>query len=60
MKDSYMGMKDSAEYLGISRSTLYNWFAQKRKVPHYIDKVTGKRYFSKEDLDKFVQSRYSR
>jgi len=40
-------------YLGISKSTLYRWHKEGILVPHFINKHTKYRYYTKNQLDKF-------
>jgi excisionase family DNA binding protein len=53
-----MRMKEAAEYLGISKATLYTYTSQNR-IPYH--KVQNRQvYFSVEDLNNFILSKDNR
>jgi len=49
-----MGTEETAEYLGISRNTLYEWIVQ-RKIPHI--KVGRLNKFKRTDIEKWLEKR---
>jgi excisionase family DNA binding protein len=60
MKRQLLKSAEAANYLGISKSTLYNWIKRKRKLTYSQDPVTRYRYYRKEDLDAFLDARIVR
>lgn len=46
-----LNIDDAAEYLGVSRGTLYNWCSQ-RRVPFI--KIGSRTMFRKRDLDTWI------
>ena len=52
MKD-YMTSEEVQEYFDISKATLYNW----RSRGLIFSKIGGKIFFSKEDLNNFLNDR---
>ena len=53
--DSYLTIKEAAEYLGVSPNTLRNW-GRDDKVPMHRNPINGYRLFKIADLDKFLSS----
>ncbi len=51
--DSYLTIKEAAEYLGVSPNTLRNW-GRDDKVPMHRNPINGYRLFKITDLDKFL------
>ena len=51
--DSYLTIKEAAEYLGVSPNTLRNW-GRDDKVPMHRNPINGYRLFKIADLDKFL------
>ena len=51
--DSYLTIKEAAEYLGVSANTLRNW-GRDNKLPMHRNPVNGYRLFKITDLDKFL------
>jgi len=49
-----LGTEEAAEYLGIKKSTLYDWVLQ-RKIPH--TKIGRLLKFRIEDLDRWIDKR---
>lgn len=52
--DSFLTVKDAAEYLGVSPNTLRNW-GREGKVPMHRNPINGYRLFKTQDLDALVQ-----
>lgn len=53
IEKKYLNVEESADYLGVSRSTIYS-YTHNRIIPHY--KPRGRRcYFLKDDLDSFIE-----
>ena len=52
MEDSYWSVKQAAEYLGISRDTLYR-FSREGLIPSY--KISRLVKFKKSDLDEWIK-----
>lgn len=50
----YMDVGEVAEYLGISKGTLYNW-AQQRKLPFV--KIGWLIRFDKNEIDQWIEKR---
>ena len=48
--DSYLTIKEAAEYLGVSPNTLRNW-GRDDKVPMHRNPINGYRLFKITDLD---------
>ncbi|MFH1930131.1 MAG: helix-turn-helix domain-containing protein, partial [Pseudomonadota bacterium] len=53
-KKQLIGAEEAAEYLGIKKSTLYDWVLQ-RKIPH--SKIGRLLKFRIEDLDRWIEKR---
>lgn len=51
--DSYLTIKEAAEYLGVSPNTLRNW-GRDGKVPMHRNPINGYRLFKIADMDKFL------
>lgn len=51
--DSYLTIKEAAEYLGVSANTLRNW-GRDNKLPMHRNPINGYRLFKITDLDKFL------
>ena len=51
--DSYLTIKEAAEYLGVSANTLRNW-GRDNKLPMHRNPINGYRLFKIADLDKFL------
>ena len=51
--DSYLTIKQAAEYLGVSPNTLRNW-GRDDKVPMHRNPINGYRLFKIADLDKLL------
>ena len=52
MNNNFFSLEEAAEYLKISKATLYN-YTSTRKILHF--KVCNRKiYFKKEDLDNFI------
>lgn len=49
---SLMSMKDTCEYLGVTRQTIHRWLKQ-GKLSSYL--LANRRLFRKVDLDRFVE-----
>ena len=52
--DSFLTVKDAAEYLGVSPNTLRNW-GREGKVPEHRNPINGYRLFKISDLDALVR-----
>ena len=52
--DSYLTIKDAAEYLGVSHNTLRNW-GRDDKVPMHRNPINGYRLFKITDLDRLLE-----
>lgn len=50
-KSSVLNTREAADYVGVSMSCVRNW-AWRKLIPHYKS-VSGRVYYSKDDLDKF-------
>jgi len=48
----WMGVKETAEYLGVEPSTIYH-YTHNRKIPFY--RLGGKLRFKVKDLDEFIE-----
>ena len=53
--DSYLTIKEAAEYLGVSANTLRNW-GRDDKVPMHRNPINGYRLFKITDLDQLLAS----
>ena len=51
--DSYLTIKEAAEYLGVSANTLRNW-GRDNKLPMHRNPINGYRLFKITDLDRFL------
>ena len=51
--DSYLTIKEAAEYLGVSANTLRNW-GRDKKLPMHRNPINGYRLFKITDLDKLL------
>ena len=51
--DSYLTIKEAAEYLGVSANTLRNW-GRDNKLPMHRNPINGYRLFKITDFDKFL------
>ena len=51
--DSYLTIKEAAEYLGVSANTLRNW-GRDNKLPMHRNPINRYRLFKIADLDKFL------
>jgi len=51
INNNVLGIKEVAEYLKISKSTVYK-FTMEHQIPHY--KVGRKAYFRKEEIDQWI------
>ena len=51
--DSYLTIKEAAEYLGVSANTLRNW-GRDNKLPMHRNPINGYRLFKITDLDGFL------
>jgi len=52
MEKRLLNIKETSEYLGIKKNTLYCWVSQK-KIPYV--KLGRKTLFDIEDLNKFIE-----
>jgi len=52
--DTYLTIKDAAEFLGVSLNTLRNW-GRDGKVPMHRNPVNGYRLFKKSDLERLLR-----
>jgi len=53
MDDRWLSVDEIAEYLGVSRDTVYNWIATRGMPAHRMGRLWK---FKKEPLDEWVQS----
>ena len=53
MDDRWLSVDEIAEYLGVSRDTIYNWIAKRGMPAHRIGRFWK---FKIEAVDKWVQS----
>ena len=53
MDDSYLSVEQIAEYLGVSRDTVYTWIAAKEMPAHRLGRLWK---FKKEEVDSWVKS----
>ena len=51
--DSYLTIKEAAEYRGVSANTLRNW-GRDNKLPMHRNPINGYRLFKITDLDRFL------
>lgn len=54
MLSDYVRIGTAARYLGVPITTLRHWCKQK-KVPHYLGKGNGQRYFKPQDLQEIKE-----
>lgn len=59
MKQNLLTTKQAADYLGISRSTLYRREKEHTLMPDKRDKITGYRYYTRETLAQYRQMRFT-
>lgn len=52
--DTYLTIKEAAEFLGVSLNTLRNW-GRDGKVPMHRNPVNGYRLFKKSDLEQLLR-----
>jgi DNA (cytosine-5)-methyltransferase 1 len=52
--DSYLAIKEAAEFLGVSLNTLRNW-GRDNKVPMHRNPVNGYRLFKRSDLEQLLR-----
>ncbi len=52
--DTYLTIKEAAEFLGVSLNTLRNW-GRDGKVPMHRNPVNGYRLFRKSDLEQLLR-----
>lgn len=53
MEKSYFTVAQAAEHLGVSQSTLRRWHRDSKLVPQKIDRTTGYRYYTIDQLNSF-------
>ena len=53
MDDSYLCVEQIAEYLGVSKDTVYTWIASKGMPAHRLGRLWK---FKKEEVDGWVKS----
>ena len=53
MDDSYLSVEQIAEYLGVSRDTVYTWITAKEMPAHRLGRLWK---FKKEEVDSWVKS----
>ncbi len=53
MDDSYLSVEQIAEYLGVSKDTVYTWIAAKEMPAHRLGRLWK---FKKEEVDGWVKS----
>ncbi len=53
MEDRWMSVDDMAEYLGVSKDTVYGWVSAKGMPGHKVGRFWK---FKKEDVDDWVRS----
>ncbi len=53
MNDRWMSVEEIAEYLGVSRDSVYNWVTQGKMPGH---KVGRQWKFKKDEIDEWVRS----
>lgn len=52
-KDSWIGINEAAEYLGVTKETIRNWIKAKRHTSSKIGKLWK---FKRSELDSWVKS----
>lgn len=52
--NNYLKIKEAAEFLGVSPSTLRNW-DKSGKIPTYRQPINGYRLFKRSDLEAFLR-----
>jgi excisionase family DNA binding protein len=53
MDDSYLSVEQIAEYLGVSKDTVYTWITAKAMPAHRLGRLWK---FKKEEVDGWVKS----
>jgi excisionase family DNA binding protein len=53
MSDSYLSVEQIAEYLGVSKDTVYTWITAKGMPGHRLGRLWK---FKKEEVDAWVKS----
>lgn len=53
MEDRWLSVDEIADYLGVSKDTVYTWLRQKRMPGHKIGRFWK---FKKEEVDAWVRS----
>ena len=52
--DSFLTVKDAAEFLGVCQNTIRNW-GREAKIPEYRHPVNNYRLFKKADLERLLR-----
>ena len=50
----YIMTKEAADLLNVTKGTLYNWHKNGKLVPSYVNPLTKRRYYLRENVDKLL------
>ena len=53
MEDRWLSVEDIADYLGVSKDTIYNWINNKNMPAHKIGRLWK---FKREEVDEWAKS----
>ena len=53
-KDSWIGINEAAEYLGVTKETIHNWIKKQNGIP--AQKIGKLWKFKRSELDSWVKS----
>src|SRR5262245_57208195 len=58
MPENLFTIAQAADYLGVSQSTLRRWHDRKKFIPQKIDRTTGYRYYTIDQLNTYNAFRW--